>query len=56
MKFKTAIKNFVKATDFFGTSVAVNYKGNSAYQTKLGSLLSIITIGLVTGYTYGQLI
>jgi hypothetical protein len=36
--------------DMFGTKVEVNFKGRSTVTTKLGALVTLITVGLGFGY------
>jgi hypothetical protein len=38
--------------DMFGTKVGVNFKRRSTVTTKLGALVTLITIGLGVGYFY----
>lgn len=52
MGFGKIVKSFVKFVDFYGEPVTVNYKGSSQYQTKLGAFFSLITLGMVIGYSY----
>ncbi len=40
------IKKIVNILDIYGHPITVNYKGESSYKTKLGALMSLITIGL----------
>ncbi len=42
--------------DMFGTKVAVNFKGRSTVTTKLGALVTLITVGLCVGYLYTLII
>jgi len=44
------MKKFV-ALDFYGERVGVNYAGKSTYQTKVGAIVSIISIMLILIYT-----
>ena len=40
------IKKLVNILDIYGHPITVNYKGESSYKTKLGALMSLLTIGL----------
>ena len=40
------IKKLVSILDIYGQPIGVNYKGESTYKTKVGALMSLITIGL----------
>ena len=40
------IKKLVNILDIYGHPITVNYKGESFYNTKLGALMSLLTIGL----------
>ncbi len=40
------IKKLVSILDIYGRPIGVNYKGESTYKTKVGALMSLITIGL----------
>ena len=45
-KFSAAFKSI----DIYGHPIGVHYKGNSTYQTKLGSLVTLFTFVFVTIY------
>ena len=40
------IKKIVNLLDIYGQPVGVNYKGESSYKTKVGALMSLLTITL----------
>ena len=40
------IRKLVNILDIYGQPIGVNYKGASAYKTKVGATVSIFTIGL----------
>ena len=40
------IRKLVNILDIYGQPIGVNYKGASAYKTKVGAMVSIFTIGL----------
>jgi hypothetical protein len=40
------IKKLVNISDIYGHPITVNYEGESSYKTKLGALMSLLTIGL----------
>jgi hypothetical protein len=39
-------KKLTNALDIYGQPIGVNYKGESSYKTKVGALMSLITIVL----------
>ena len=43
------IKKIVNVLDFYGKPIGVNYKGQSSYKTKVGALMSLLTIALGLG-------
>ena len=45
------IKKLVNILDIYGQPIGVNYKGQASYKTKVGALLSLITIWLGLGLT-----
>ena len=40
------INKIVNLLDIYGQPVGVNYKGESSYKTKVGALMSLLTITL----------
>ena len=40
------IKKIVNTFDIYGEPIGVNYRGQSSYKTKVGTLMSLLTIGL----------
>jgi hypothetical protein len=36
--------------DMFGLKVGINFKGRSTVTTKLGALITLLTVGLSVGY------
>jgi hypothetical protein len=42
--------------DLFGTQVGVNFKGRSTVTSKLGALITLLTVGFGIGYLYTLLI
>ena len=40
------IKKIVNVLDIYGQPIGVNYKGESSYKTKVGALMSLLTITL----------
>ena len=40
------IKKIVNVLDIYGQPIRVNYKGESSYKTKVGALMSLLTITL----------
>ena len=47
---KKVIESF-KSIDMYGHPIGVHYKGDDAYRTKLGSFVTLITVGLVLTYS-----
>lgn len=41
--------------DWYGQGVGINFKGQSAITTKLGALLTIVSIAMASAYGYGKL-
>jgi hypothetical protein len=44
------LKKLTNALDIYGQPIVVNYKGESSYKTKIGALISLITIGFGLAY------
>jgi hypothetical protein len=42
--------------DMFGTKIAINFRGRSTVTTKLGALVTLITVGLGIAYLYTLII
>ena len=40
----------LKSIDIYGHPIGVHYKGNSTYQTKLGSFVTLMSFVIVTVY------
>jgi hypothetical protein len=40
----------------FGTKIEINFKGRSTVTTKLGALITLLTVGLGVGYLYTLII
>jgi len=49
------MKRFI-SLDLFGEGVGVNYAGKGTYQTKVGSILSIVSRTLVLFYAVTRII
>lgn len=53
------IKKLVNILDIYGQPIGVNYKGQTSYKTKVGALLSLITMGVglaLTGIKIKQMV
>ncbi len=48
---KRAYFAWFKRLDFYGHSVAVNYRGQSKFSTNFGALVSLLVFGLIFSYT-----
>jgi hypothetical protein len=40
--------------DVFGAEIGLNYKGKSKYRTKLGALLTLLSVAAICCYAAGQ--
>ena len=43
--------SYFEKLDFYGHSVAVNYRGQSKFRTKFGAVVSVLVFGLILSYT-----
>ena len=51
---KRIVQKFVNSVDIYGEPVQLNYRGQSTYKTKIGSLATLATVGLMLAFTYSK--
>ncbi len=51
---KRIAQKLVNSFDVYGEPVQLNYRGQFAYKTKIGSLATLATYGLMLAFTYSK--
>ena len=48
------LQSLVNAVDIYGEPIHLNYRGQSTYNTKVGFMATLATVGLMAGFGYSK--